>query len=80
MLGRLPRDQQAQTASPMRAAWRMNQKDGMAKFRQIGGWLERDYFDAAAALLEGLEDCFTINRPDNSPLAASLLGYQQHRG
>jgi putative transposase len=64
VLGRLPRQQQAQTASLMRAAWRMNQKDGMAKFRQIASWLERDCPDAAAALLEGLEECFTINRLD----------------
>jgi len=60
VLGRLPREQQAQTASlmraAMRAAWRMNQKDGMAKFRQIASWLEQDYPDAAAALLEGLEE------------------------
>jgi len=36
----------------------------MAKFRQIASWLEQDYPDAAAALLEGLEECFTINRLD----------------
>jgi transposase-like protein len=64
VLGRLPRQQQAQTASLMRAAWKMNQKDGMAKFRQIAGWLQQDYPEAAAALLEGLEECFTINRLD----------------
>ena len=64
VLGRVPREQQAQTASLMRAAWKLNQKDGMAKFRQIAGWLEHDYPDAAAALLEGLEECFTINRLD----------------
>ena len=64
VLGRLPREQQAQTASLMRAAWKMNQNDGMAKFRQIAGWLEHEYPDAAAALLEGLEECFTINRLD----------------
>lgn len=64
VLGRLPREQQAQTASLMRAAWKMNQKDGMAKFRQIAAWLQHDYPDAAAALLEGLEECFTINRLD----------------
>jgi hypothetical protein len=63
-LGRLPRPQQAQTASLMRADWKMNSQDGMAKFRQIAGWLEHDYPDAAAALLEGLEECFTINRLD----------------
>lgn len=38
----------------------MNQKDGMAKCRQIAGWLEHDYPEAAAALLEGLEECFTL--------------------
>ena len=64
VLGRLPREQQAQTGSLMRAAWKMNQKDGMAKVRQIAGWLEHDYPDAAGALLEGLEECFTINRLD----------------
>jgi len=64
VLRRLPREQQAQTGSLMRAAWKMNQKDGMAKFRQIAGWLEHDYPEAAAALLEGLEECFTINRLD----------------
>jgi transposase-like protein len=64
VLGRLPREQQAQTASLMRAAWKMNPRVGMAKFHQIAGWLERDYPEAAAALLEGLEECFTINRLD----------------
>jgi transposase-like protein len=63
VLGRLPRDQQAQTGSLMRAAWKMNPKDGMAQFRQIAGWLEHDYPQAAAALL-GWEECFTLNRLD----------------
>lgn len=64
VLGRLPREQQAQTASLMRAAWKLEEKEGMAKFRQIAGWLEHDYPDAARSLLEGLEECFTINRLD----------------
>ena len=64
VLGRLPREQQAQTASLMRAAWKMKPDDGMAKFRQIAGWLQHEYPAVAAALLEGLEECFTINRLD----------------
>ena len=64
VLGRLPREPQAQTASLMRAAWKMNPREGMAKFHQIAAWLEHDYPEAAAALLEGLEECFTINRLD----------------
>lgn len=43
VLGRLPREQQGQTGSLMRAAWKMNPKDGIAKFHQIAGWLEHDY-------------------------------------
>src|ERR1700694_3866190 len=80
VLGRLPREQQAQTASLMRAAWKMNQKDGMAKFRQIASWLEHDYPEAAAALLEGLEECFHHQSARYSTLPASLSGNQQHRG
>ncbi|MFL6448656.1 MAG: transposase [Bryobacteraceae bacterium] len=64
VLGRLPREQQGQTGSLMRAASKMNPKDGIAKFRQIAGWLEHDYPEAASALLEGVEECFTINRLD----------------
>lgn len=64
VLKRLPRDQQGQTASLMRAAWKLGEKEGMAKFRQIAGWLEQSYPDAAASLLEGLEECFTLNRLD----------------
>ena len=64
VLGRLPRDQQGQTGSLMRASWRLGEKEGMAKFRQIASWLKHDYPDAARSLLEGLEECFTINRLD----------------
>ena len=46
-----------------KAAWRMNEKDGMAKFRQIAGWLQQDYPDAAAALREGLEESTAICGP-----------------
>ena len=64
VLGRLPREQQGQTGSLMRAAWKLGEKEGMAKFRQMAAWLEHDYPDAARSLLEGLEECFTINRLD----------------
>jgi len=85
VLGRLPREQQGQTGSLMRAAWKMNPKDGIAKFRQIAGWLEHHYPEAAAALLEGLEECFTINRLDvprslHRCLATSNLLDNPHSG
>jgi len=62
VLSRLPDEQQAQVQALMKAAWKLSPKEGIAKFRKLAEWLEREYPDAAASLLEGLEECFTINR------------------
>lgn len=59
---RLPRDQQEQTRSLIRAAWKLDAKEGMARLRKLAEWLRQDYPDAASSLLEGMEECFTINR------------------
>jgi hypothetical protein len=40
----------------------LDAKGGMARLKKLSEWLERDYPDAAASLLEGLDECFTINR------------------
>jgi hypothetical protein len=34
----------------------------MARLRKLAEWLRDDYLDAAGSLLEGMEECFTINR------------------
>jgi putative transposase len=34
------------------------------RLKKLAEWLERDYPSAAASLIEGLEECFTINRLD----------------
>src|SRR5205823_2717272 len=60
----LPEDQKDQVKSAMRAAWRLDAKGGMARMKKLAEWLERDYPSAAASLIEGLEECFTINRLD----------------
>ena len=62
VVSRLPREQQEQTRSLMRAAWKLEAKEGMARLRKLSEWLREDYPDAAASLLEGMEECFTINR------------------
>src|SRR5208283_226721 len=46
----------------LRAAWKLDAKAGMARIRKLAEWLDRDYPSAATSLLEGLEECFTINR------------------
>ncbi len=52
----------AQTRAVMHAAYKLPEKDGMAKMKQQAQWLRNDYPDAAASLLEGLEETFTVNR------------------
>jgi transposase-like protein len=62
VLDHLPEEQKEQVKSLMRAAWKMEAKAGMTRIRKLAEWLEREYPSAAASLLEGLEECFTINR------------------
>jgi transposase-like protein len=64
VLDRLPEDQKDQVKSLMKAAWRLGHKEGTAKIRKLPEWLERECPAAATSLLEGLKECFTINRLD----------------
>jgi transposase-like protein len=58
---RLPKVEAAQTKAVMMAAYKLEAKDGMAKLRKQAQWLQREHADAAASLLEGLEETFTVN-------------------
>jgi transposase-like protein len=60
--GYLPKDQAKQASLTMRAAFRLEAKEGMAKLEQLAEWLEQTHPDAASSLREGLEEMFTINR------------------
>ena len=62
VLDHLPKEQRDQVKSVLRAAWKLDAKAGMARIRKLAEWLERDYPSAVTSLLEGLEECFTINR------------------
>ena len=67
VLGYLPKDDQAHAKSMLRAAWKLPAKEGMARIKKLAQWLDEKYPSAAASLLEGLEECFTINRLDIPP-------------
>lgn len=67
VLGYLPKDDQAQVKSMLRAAWKLPAKEGMARIKKLAQWLDEKYPSAAASLVEGLEECFTINRLDLPP-------------
>jgi transposase-like protein len=60
--GHLPKDQQDQATATLRAAWKLDEKQGKQKIEQYASWLERDWPSAAASLREGLDEMFTINR------------------
>jgi transposase-like protein len=46
----------------------------MARLKQQAQWLKTSYPDAAASLLEGLEETFTVNRLQLTPVLRRCLG------
>lgn len=62
VLGHLPEDQHDQAKSTLKAAFKLDAKEGTAKIEQYATWLERAWPGAAGSLREGLSEMFTINR------------------
>jgi putative transposase len=62
VVGHLPKDQHDQARATLKAAFRLEAGEGMAKIEQYASWLDRDWPAAAASLREGLSELFTINR------------------
>jgi putative transposase len=62
VLGHLPKQQHDQATATLRAAWKLDIKEGMQKIEQYAAWLEREWPSAASSLREGLSEMFTINR------------------
>jgi transposase-like protein len=73
VIGYLPKELQAQVAAVLRAAWKLEPKEGMVRLRTQIAWLERSYPKAAASLNEGLEETFTINQLGLSPRLRKCL-------
>ena len=62
VLGYLPDERKPDVQSAMRAAFKLDADDGIAKLKKLAEWLRREYPSAADSLLEGLDEMFTINR------------------
>lgn len=62
VLGHLPEAQHDQAKSTLKAAFKLDPKEGTAKIEQYASWLERQWPSAAGSLREGLSEMFTINR------------------
>jgi len=85
VLNHLPKQDRPQVESVLRAAWKLGPKEGMARVKQRAAWLDRQYPSAAASLMEGLEECFTISRLGLPPslhrcLATTNLIESPHSG
>ena len=73
VVGHLPEELEGQVSAVMRAAWKLDPKEGMARLRTQADWLHQAYPKAAASLREGIEETFTINRLGLSPMLRTCL-------
>lgn len=62
VLSYLPQELRAQVATVIHAAYKLPYKEGLARLKTQAAWLEKQHPQAAASLLEGLEETFTVNR------------------
>jgi transposase-like protein len=74
VMAHLPADLQGQVGSVMKAAYRLPAAEGMKKLKQQAKWLEAEHPNAAASLLEGLSETFTVNRLELPPSLRRCLG------
>ena len=62
VLGYLPDDRKDWMKAVMKGAYRLDADEGIAKLRKEAERLQDEYPSAAASLLEGLEETFTVNK------------------
>lgn len=62
VMDHLPDDLKDQVKAVMKAAWKLEPKEGMARLKKQAEWLTTEYPSAAGSLLEGMEELFTLNR------------------
>jgi putative transposase len=62
VLGHLPEAQHDQARCTLKAAFKLDAKEGTAQLEKYATWLEREWPSAAGSLREGLDEMFTINR------------------
>ncbi|NJO12671.1 MAG: hypothetical protein HC872_03485 [Gammaproteobacteria bacterium] len=63
----------AQTRAVMQAAYKLPAKEGLRRLQAQAQWLKSEHADAAASLLEGLEESFTVNRLNLTPALSRCL-------
>jgi len=61
VMGHLPDELKDSVKAVMKAAYRLEAKEGMARLKKQADWLRTEHPSAATSLLEGLEETFTVN-------------------
>jgi len=67
VMGYLPEHLKGQVRAAMRATFKLEADEGMARLEKQAQWLQGEHPSAAASLREGLEELFTVNRLGLSP-------------
>ena len=62
VLGYLPEELKSSVSAVMKSAYRLEPAEGMSRLKKQADWLRTAHPSAAASLLEGLEETFTVNR------------------
>jgi transposase-like protein len=70
----LPKELRPQVKAVMSAAYQLEPEKGMKRLKKQADWLRGEHPSAAASLLEGLEETFTINRLNLSHDLCRCLG------
>ena len=63
----LPKELVPQVKAVMQAAYRLDAKEGKKRLEKQAAWLKSEHPEAAASLLEGLDETFTVNRLGLTP-------------
>lgn len=88
-IGHLPKAQYEQARSTLGAMWKL-EAEGVRKVEQYSAWLKREWSSAAASLVEGLSETFTVDRlglpqairrclTTTNIIESSNAGVRQHR-
>lgn len=67
VVGHLPEEHRDQIRSVMKAAFRLDAKEGLARLEKQAQWLQNEWPSAANSLREGLDEMFTVNRLGLTP-------------
>ena len=74
VVGHLPKELHDQARAVLRAAWKLDAKEGGARIEQFASWVETRHPDAAGSLREGLDELFTVSAIGLTPALKRCLG------